>query len=212
MDWHKKMSIVLLGLPLLLGACLNLKQPSRKIDFYTLEYDAPKISGLEPLPLVIRMERFSVAPMYNTNRIVYRDRSFKRNEYVYHQWRANPGDLVTHFLCRDIRESSLFKAALSSDSRSPSSYALEGSVDEFFERDREDIWQAVLCVSITLVAENEPDISKRIVFQKTYRAEEACKRKNPQALVEAMSRAMTKISEEITRDIYCRLESRYITH
>jgi cholesterol transport system auxiliary component len=206
MYWHRKISILLLGIPIVVGACFNLKQPRHKIDFYTLEYGPPQISGSKAIAAVIRMERFSVAPTYNTNRIIYRDGSFKRDEYVYHKWRANPGDLVTCFLSRDIRESGLFKAVLSRDSISPSSYMLEGSVDEFFEYDMEDTWKAVLSLNITLLAENGPDISKRILFQKTYGAEDVCKQKNPRALAEAMSQAMAKISQQIIKDVYSYLE------
>ncbi len=202
MNGHKRVSILLLALPLLLGACLNLKQPSNRIEFYTLEYDPPQINSPDPLPFVIRVERLSVAPLYNTNRIIYRDRSFKREAYVYYRWRANPGDLVTYFLTRDIKQSGPFKAVLPHDSGIPASHVLEGSVDEFFESDSKESWEAVLSVSIVLIAENEPDISKGILFQKTYRATESCKQKNPRALAEAMSKAMARISREITKDIY----------
>jgi cholesterol transport system auxiliary component len=206
MDWHKRANILLLSLTLLLGGCVNLKQPSRKIDYYTLEYATPQMLRPAPLSIVFKMERFAVAPTYNTSRIIFRDKSFKRNAYVYHQWRANPGDLVTHFLGRDMRQSGLFKAVLSKSGRAPSSYVLDGSVDEFFECDVDEKWMAVLSLGITLMAENEPDISKRILFQRTYGTKEACKRKNPQALAEAMSRAMAKLSTEIIEDIYDHLK------
>ncbi len=202
MDRHKKIFVLLVGFSLLLGACLNLKQPSSKIDFYTLEYDPPQISGLNPLPAVIRIERFSVGPIYNTNRIIYRDQSFKREAYVYHKWRTDPGNLVTYLLSRDIQKSGLFKAALSHNSGFLSCYVLEGSVDEFFESDIGKTWKAVLSLSITLVAENESNIGKRILFQKNYHAEEECMQKNPRALAEAMSRAMAKVSQEVIIDVY----------
>lgn len=205
---YRRILILCLGLPLLLGACLNLKQPSKKIAFYTLEYDPPQIADLEPLPLVLRMERFSIAPTYNTNLIIYRDSSFKRDSYVYHKWRTNPGALVPHFLSRDIRQSGLFEAVLHHESRFPFSYMLEGSVDEFFEWDLEETWNAVLSVSITLMAENEPDVSKRIIFQKTYGSRKACKQKNPRALAEAMSWAMAEVSRNIIKDIYYHLKDR----
>ena len=212
MDYYKKLFILFLALafPLFFGSCLKLKHPSNKIAFYTLEYDPPQIGNLAPLPSVIRMDRFSVAPTYNTDRIVYRDRSFKRETYIYHRWRANPGDLVTYFLARDIKRSGLFKAVLTYDSRFPSSYVLEGSVDEFFEWDTEEAWKAVLSLSITLMKEHEPDISQRILFQKTYRTKESCKRRNPAALVEAMSQAMSEVSREITIDIYEYLKDREV--
>lgn len=208
MNWCKNKFILFLVFPLFFGACITSKQPANRIMFYTLEYNLPRITNLEPLSHVIKMERFSVAPTYNTSQIIYRDKSFKRDAYVYHKWRVNPGDMVTHFLNRDIGQSGLFKATLSYESKFPSSYSLEGSVDEFFEWDTENFWKAILSVSITLMAENEPDITKRIIFQKAYHAEKISEQKNPGALTEAMSRAMAEISLEIVKDIYNNLKDR----
>lgn len=206
MLWPGKTYVLLLSLCLLLGGCLNLKQPSRKIDYYTLEYAPPRVPHTAPLSVVLRMERFSVAPSYNTNHIVFRDRSFKRDAYVYRQWRANPGDLVSYFLYRDIRQSGLFKAVLSHGSRFPYSYVLDGSVDEFFEWDMDGHWKAVLSFEITLMAENEPDVSKRVIFQKNYHTQQACRRNNPQALAAAMSQAMAELSTKVIQDIYGHLK------
>ncbi|MEE9610956.1 MAG: hypothetical protein V3W19_06870, partial [Desulfatiglandales bacterium] len=108
MERYKKIAVFILSLPLFFGACVSLKQPRNKIGFYTLEYDPPQLVGLMPLSHVIRMSRFGVAPIYNTNRIIYRDRSFKRDTYAYHKWQANPGDLVTYLLNRDMKASGLF--------------------------------------------------------------------------------------------------------
>lgn len=187
---------------LLLCACVKLKQPSLKIDYYTLEYDFPRFTDFAPTPGVIRVERFSVAPMYNTVQIIYRNRAFQRESYYYHKWRSNPGDLVTYFLARDMRESGLFRAVLPRDSNISAAYAVGGSVDEFFEWDMGEVCKAVLTLTITLVAESEPNISKRVLIQKTYRTQEASRGMNPAALAEAMSRGMAKVSGEIIRDIY----------
>ena len=194
------------GLTLLLGGCMKAKHPGRQIEYYTLEYEPPPATDLEPLPHVVRIERFGVAPTYNTSRIIYREGSFRREAYVYKRWRSNPGDLVTYFLHRDIKRSGLFRAVLPQDSRFPSSYVIEGSVDEFFEWDTASVWTAVLTLSITLMAENEPDISKRILLQKTYQSRETCQAKNPAALAEAMSRAMARASGEIIADLHARVK------
>ena len=205
MKLYRKISFLFLGLSLLFCACLNLKQPRDKIEFYTLEYQPPQLTDLKPLPFVIRLEPFSVAPTYDTTRIIYRDQSFKRDAYAYYKWRDNPGDLITYFLTRDIRHSGLFKAVLPFDSRSASSHLLEGTVDEFFEWDTEANWKAVLSVSITLMVDTEPDITKRIVFQKSYHSTKPCEKKNPRALAKAMSQAMKEISGEMIKDIYSHL-------
>lgn len=208
MQPHKTIGVLLCILPLVFVACVNINQPRNKIEFYTLEYDPPKPGTLKPLASVIKVERFSVAPIFNTNRIIYRDNSFKMSSYQYHRWRANPGDFVSYFLGRDIKKSGLFKAVLPYDSRFPCSYILEGSVDEFLEWDMKEQWQAVLSVTITLMAEREPDISERILFQKSYRSIKPCKQNHPRALTEAMSQAMKEVSGQSIKDIYTCLKNR----
>ena len=73
---------------------------------------------------------------------------------------------------------------------------------DFLEWDKKSGWEALLAVSITLIQENEPDITKRILFQKTYTSTQPCRQKNPRALSEAMSTAMSEVSEQIMLDIY----------
>ena len=202
MDRKMKIFLFCLSAFLITAGCIDLKQPKNKIQYYTLEYSSPSITGLKPLPVTLKVERFSVAPAYNTNRIIYGDQSFRRNEYFYHKWRSNPADLVTYFLNRDMRESGLFRAVLPQGSGFPFSYLLEGSVDEFFELDAVESWNAVLSITITLMAANEPDASKSVLFQKSYSVKKACKHKNPQGLAQAMSLSMGEISKEVIKDIY----------
>ena len=110
--------------------------------------------------------------------------------------------MVTSFLSRDLKNSSLFKAIFEPGSRFSSSHVISGTVDEFFEQDEKNSWKAVLSVTITLIKEDETDISKRILFQKRYRTSEKCSRKNPLGVAEAMSKAMAGISEMIIGDVY----------
>lgn len=189
-------------LVLFIGGCLGPKQPTREIEYYTLEYDPPVLEFQEPLAAVIRVDRFRATPFYDSNRIIYRKTSFKRDAYYYRKWRANPGDLVTYFLTRDMKQSSFFKTVLTSNNNAPASYVIEGSVDEFLEQDAKDSWEAVLAVSISLLAVNEPDINKKVLFQKNYSATETCGQKNPNGLAEAMSMAMTRVSKMIISDVY----------
>jgi ABC-type uncharacterized transport system auxiliary subunit len=208
MKWFNKFFFLFLSLPILFGACVSLKQPVNKIEYYTLEYPSPQIKTLHPLPYVIRMDRFTVAPPYNTSQIIYRDQSFKRNAYVYYRWQTNPGATVTTLLKRDIKNSGLFKAVLNPGSRFSSQYMIEGTVDEFFEWDTQNAWKAILTVSIILTEKNENDIKNRILYQKTYRKAEICQQKKPRAVAEAMSQALSKISEEMIIDVYDCLKTR----
>ncbi len=210
MELYKKVIVIFLFFFLVLCACLSLKESGKKIEFYNLEYNPPeKVDSLYAFPLVIRIERFSVAPDYNTKHIVYRDRAFIRNTLTYHQWRDNPGDLVTHFLYRDLKQSGLFKTVLAPESGEPFSHILEGSVDEFFQWDAEENLRAVLFISINLSEKNEKDAHKKPLFQGTYSTSKTFKQKGPGFFAEAMSAAMKEISGKIIEDLYHFLKDRY---
>ena len=208
MEMFKRIHGIFLLFLCLCCSCAGLQQQGSRPEFYTLEYNPPEPSSMDPLPVVIKIERFLVAPPYNTNQIIYRDSSFKRDSYIYHRWSSNPGDLVTQLLNRDFKRSGLFEAILPYETVFSSDYTLEGSLDDFLEWDRPEDWSAVLSVTIVLTAENDKDINKRILFQKIYRSEKACKQKNPQSLAEAMSRAMLDVSARIIRDVYQKIRDR----
>ena len=101
-----------------------------------------------------------------------------------------------------MQQSQLFKAVLTRRSKFPYTYVLEGSVDEFLESDSANGCQAILALSIVLMAEREPDLDKKIRFQNTYQMRKPCEQKNPAAFAKAMSLAMSEASEKIINDVY----------
>ena len=208
MSRAKIILILLMGLTLSLTACLDLKQPSNKIEYYSLEYDPPRMSNLPPVSQVIKVALFSVSPIYNTRKIIYRDDSYKRAAYDYHKWQANPAEFVTYFLARDMQQSGLFKAVVTPNNRFPHAFVVEGSVDEFLESDLPDGWQADLSLNILLVNEQENDVTKKILFQKSYHVSKPCRQKSPLALAEAMSAAMSEASSQIIHEVYNHLADR----
>ena len=197
----------MLLLSLLMSSCATMKQPSLRIEHYTLEYGPPKPLERRPLPVTLKIERFSAAPPYDTQQMVYREGSFKRETYAYHRWRAHPGDLLSNALARDMRHSALFRAVLQEGSSVGATHIMEGSVDEFFEWNDEEGWKAVLTLTVTLIKGTEPTTSRQVLFQNTFRAVRPCKEKTPLGLAEAMSEAMARVSGEIIKAVHERLSS-----
>jgi ABC-type uncharacterized transport system auxiliary subunit len=185
----------------LLSGCIGFSGSEKKINYYTLEYSAPKPAGSNTLPFIINIGRFK-SPLYNSDKIVYKKNDFQNNGYVYHRWEASPVRLVSYFLYRDMKNSGLFKGVFTYDAGFSATHAVLGTVEEFFEDDRGKTWEAVLSIDIVLMAENEPDLSKKIIFQKKYATRKVCAKKNPKALAEAMSKAMQELSAQITADVY----------
>ena len=188
---------------LALSACVGrTPNPNADIQYYTLETTSPLLKDLSPLPVAIRVEKFDVSALYDTDRLIYRESAFKRNAYNYHRWRVNPGAMVTDILVRDMVVSELFDSIRISGSRFAADYVLEGTVEQFLELDQEENWQAALTLIVALIKEATPDRNAVPAFQRRYEAVETCRNENPKAVVEALSRAMAAVSEQIIRDIH----------
>jgi len=196
---------VWLSIVMLLFACGCMapqRQPAAKTDYYTLEYVLSGMTQKPASPAVLGIQQFQISPEYNTNKMIYRENQFERNHYHYHKWRANPADLCTYFIARDLEHSKRFKAVFTLDRKVPVTHRLEGVVEEFFEYDTAQGCEAVFSLSVTLLKSAEPDISRRILFQRRYNTRSACRQKNPSALAEAMSLSIKQASAGIISDIY----------
>lgn len=187
---------------LLTATGCGLSRPSRPaVRFYSLDYPAPAARGGKPLPAVIRVERFSSSPELSGTAMIYTDAPYAVKTYSLYKWRATPSDTVAFFLARDMKASGLFSAALPYDTRISPTHSLEGRVEEFHELDASNGMSAVLSISVTLVREREPDVTRKIVFQKTYTETQKAAVNNPQAVAGAMSEAMKRVSIRVTDDI-----------
>ena len=66
MATYNKIPIIMLaGISLLLTACLDLKQPGNKIEYYTLEYAPPSADDRRPLALDMPSTAFPVRQFWN---------------------------------------------------------------------------------------------------------------------------------------------------
>jgi ABC-type uncharacterized transport system auxiliary subunit len=188
-------------LMLTLAGCGATRTTAPDVRYYTLEYESPTLTG-QQAKAVIALNRFGVAPEFNTGKIVYRDLSFGRQEYAYHQWRSAPQALVADYLRRDLQQSGLFLAVNQPGSSLPATHQLEGMVEEWMEVDGEERWLATASLTITLIDLRARAIPEQVLFQRTYRESEPAAKKNPGSVVEAMSRVMRKLSERIIADVH----------
>ncbi|MEW6658322.1 MAG: ABC-type transport auxiliary lipoprotein family protein [Thermodesulfobacteriota bacterium] len=177
-------------------------KPPTLVQKYLLEYPSPVIAASPKIGEVVKVDLFSVAQAYNSPAMIYQPGPFKSDAYNYHRWRVNPGNLVTDYLVRDLRNSGLFKAVLLYGSSGKSRFLVEGGVEEFQETDAPEGWYATLALNITLLDLDRQELPERVVFQKNYRTNELLTEKSPQGLAQGMSRAMQRLSGEIMGDIY----------
>jgi ABC-type uncharacterized transport system auxiliary subunit len=190
-----------------LSACISGSKPSNPIYYYTLDYETPSVQMANHLPFTLRVERFSVSPPFNSQRIIYAHDGLQRNAYAYHQWIVAPGELLPYFLARDLRQTNGFRAVLTPDASLSATHSLHGWVEQLIEKDDSPHWQAAAIIHITLISNLDKDPTRKILLQKRYSATAPCKTKTPEALAEAMSSAVAEISQAITKDVHDRLSA-----
>jgi uncharacterized lipoprotein YmbA len=172
------------------------------VQQYLLDYSPPALAGLTKTNEVLRVEPFSTAQAFTGTAMFYRPSPFELSSYNRERWRVIPGDMVTDFLLRDLRNAGTFTAVLAYEDPGEGRFVVTGTVAEFLEVDGRDGPRARLSVDATLLDTTQREITKRVVFQKTYTVEEAMKDKSAGALAESMSGAMKKFSGELIADIH----------
>lgn len=201
MPIRRLLPFILAALVLALTGCGAGRAKAPDVRYYTLEYESPAMAG-EPTRAVVALSRFGVAPEFGTDKIVYRDLSFGRQEYAYHQWRTAPQALVADYLRRDMQRSGLFLAVTGPGSSLTATHRLEGMVEEWMEVDEEERWLAAAGLTVTLLDLRARDLTDQVLFQRAYREIEPAAKKNPGSVVEAMSRAMQRLSGRIMADVH----------
>ena len=196
-----KLTIISILLIALFGCVSGGKQPIM-VQQYAIDYQSPGFNGLSRLDKVIMVDRFSIVHAYNSKAMVYRTTPFKYGDDAYNRWRANPADMVTDCLLRDMRNAGLFKAAFSYHDTADAGYILGGTIEEFIESEAQGESQAILSLHVSLLNATKKDSSRMVVFQKTYRVVKPIERREAESFVQAMSRAMELLSKQVITDAY----------
>jgi ABC-type uncharacterized transport system auxiliary subunit len=198
----------MVSIVLSLVACSFGGKPAVMVEQYALEYPPPSVQSLSAMDELIRIERFSVAQIFNHVKMVYRQKPTHYNDYAYHRWRANPGDMVGDSLLRDLRAAGIFKSVFSWRDMENIPLILKGGVGEFYESDEKDGRKATLSVHITVIDTKSRELTKQVIFQKNYRYAEPVTEKSVQGFAQAMSLAVEKLSGQVITDIYTAVKSR----
>jgi ABC-type uncharacterized transport system auxiliary subunit len=191
---------IILCLDTILCSCVGPKTKRLTTEFYHLYYDPPSKIVDTPFPFAVSVEPFQAVPPYDSTRIVYTTSPYSINFYPYHEWINSPAEMATSLLARDIKDANIFSAVLNSDDRL-ARYRITGVVESFYEKDLKKEWKAELSIMITLIKIDENNMTNKICFQKNYSTTQTCRKRNPEGLADAMSIAMSSISEMILADI-----------
>jgi ABC-type uncharacterized transport system auxiliary subunit len=193
--------ILLLMLIGLLSGCLGGAGKTPFIRQYVLEYPPQQGGGRPVVEATVRVERFFADRMFMGQAMLYRQGPNLREAYPAQRWRVAPGDMVTEFLRRDIREAGLFRAVLSERDAEETRFSVTGGVEQFLESRETSGRKALLTATVTLLDLSRKEAAGLVVFQKTYRLESTITGEGGAGLAGAMSLAMSDLSRRVIADI-----------
>ncbi|MBN1381406.1 MAG: membrane integrity-associated transporter subunit PqiC [Deltaproteobacteria bacterium] len=182
--------------------CANTGKPQLQIERYIIDYSAPRFENLSPINETIRVDRFTIASVYNNNSMIFRRDNYGIDAFNYNRWAVNPADMLGDMLLRDIRESRLFRAAFSRYAVGEGRYVLQGGIEEFFLQTGKEGHFAIISLNMTLKDIKQRETTKQILFQKKYSEKKPLKTDTSRSYCEAMSLAMERLSRQIISDVY----------
>jgi ABC-type uncharacterized transport system auxiliary subunit len=183
------------ALALVLAACGALSSAPARVRTFRLEYPPPAAADPSPTAVTLRVLRFSAMVPYDRQGFVYRDGPYDIGVDDYNRWLANPSEMVTDLLARDLAASKAYQAVLVAPSALPVDFELNGQIETFEERGGNGC-TAALRLRVLLVRV-PPKGPRRVVLQDVFAADEPCKSGDPAAFAEAMSRAMQNVSNQV---------------
>ncbi|HVO66934.1 MAG TPA: ABC-type transport auxiliary lipoprotein family protein [Syntrophales bacterium] len=199
-------NLFILVLLLLVVGCVG-GQVASSIEYYMLDYASPIIKSSTPLNVSLRVERFSVAQLFNSNAMLYRTGSFNLTSFSNDRWRVNPGDIITDSLIRDFRHAGIFRGVFSYRDTEVTRFVLEGNVTEFLAVEEKGSPKALLTIYVTLLDLKQKEITRKIVFQKMYSQSAECNGRSPGEIAQGLSKSMEQLSGQIISDVYQAVKS-----
>jgi ABC-type uncharacterized transport system auxiliary subunit len=169
------------------------------MHYYLIDYPISKESNKrEPVyHIELGVEKFEAAPLYQEERLVYRDSPYEGKYYHYHRWIASPEQMITEKVIEQLRASNLFEQVVSFPKYSQVDFVLHGTIKAFEEWDEGDKWYARVQISYELIK----NAANQIVWQKTIEKKNIVPHKSPAEVVKGINRGVQQCVAEIKQEL-----------
>jgi ABC-type uncharacterized transport system auxiliary subunit len=172
----------------------SVTSPRPATHHYVLSLAVSDTSGPRSSSLIVRP--IGARDPYNQERIVYRSSAYTFDLYNYHRWASTPAEQVTTWTRRILRSSGLFSQVLPT-SDGGADFLLDGTIQQFEEIDHDNSWEAALSIDFWLMRSG----NRSPIWFQSYSVTQPAAKRNPEAIAEAMSRALENILGRLTTDL-----------
>ena len=192
---NKKFDFIFLLLPLFYVCSGSIPETHYYLIDYPLEL---KSQQTEPVHQVtIGVERFQAMPLYDDERLVYRDSPYEGKYYNYHRWITTPEQMITDKVIEQLNSVNLFDQVVAFPRFSNVDYVLRGTIKSFEEWDEGDVWYARVRLEFNLVQ----TANSNLVWQKTIEKKNKVVKKNPAELVKGINTSLQQCIEEAQQNL-----------
>jgi len=171
-------TLALLCLALVAGCALAARTP--EMHYYVL---AAADDVAVRLQAPVKLGTFTVADPYLTRQIAYRTSPYQLAYYNYHRWAGSPEALVANAVREHLERAT--RAA------GGPPLAVSGHVRRLEEVDDPAGWQGAIALDLTV------RLGDAVLLERSYTETEPAGTHNPEAVVAALSRALTRIMEQV---------------
>ena len=170
-----------------------------EIHYYLIDYPVTPTTGKsEPVhQITLGIERFNAAPLYEEERLVYRDSPYEGKYYHYHRWITSPEVMITDKVTEQLAASNLFQQVVPFPKFSQVDYILHGTIKALEEWDEGNQWYARVQIAFELV-----DLKTRqIVWQRTIEEKNLVAQKIPAEIVKGINLGVQQCIEEAQKEL-----------
>lgn len=146
---------------------------------------------------------FTADVLYQTDQIVYRNSEYQAQFYHYHRWIAPPQKLVTERVLQFYRYSNMFDRVVKMTSPLEVDYVLQGNISSFEEWDESDKWFGLVTIQFSLLDAS----TQEVLWEKTISEKTPSAKREPVAVVEAISKSLNKVVEQSASEIGATLKT-----
>lgn len=170
-----------------------------EINYYVIDYPVESISdnSKAKFNVILGVETFETAPIYEEDRIVYRDSPYEVKFYNYHHWIIPPKDMVTDKVIGHFSESHLFEQVVPYPRFSQVDLICRGTLKAFEEWDVDNDWYARVKIHFELVSKK----SNQLIWHHTVANKIRVPEKNTLTLVETMGKSLQGCVNEALAEI-----------
>jgi ABC-type uncharacterized transport system auxiliary subunit len=173
--------------------------------YYRVDYQDKfdKVSNGGVAPVTLGVGQFSADLLYESDRIVYRDSEYEAKFYHYRRWVSAPRKMVVEKCIKDFSASNAFNRVVRLPSTQKVDYVLKGRILAFEEWDEDATWFGLVSIGFEL----QHPKTGAVVWEKVMSRKEPAEKKEPVAVVKAISIALDQVIGQSISEIRNELAS-----